>query len=344
MKIPDLLDDGNLYEWAGVSFGRAELYRLSLSIKKFAETLPGDVDKVRFFGRINTRTLPYYIIEGLSPEDEEGIDESKQEGRNGVNKYAYWAIQNVESVQWIRLPNVNMEQIVKTRQFKRLLTGNLEANVPSYPPFPGKEKHLLRAIIALVVGETSVSPDGFYDLDDSDPPVVKPAEAEAFNERFPKSASDLKEPDAWKHHEIELNKIGRTLAMPEQLDESGEPIPQDEGIEITPPLDPIKPELWSIRTAPGGAGFSGSSSVVVVRSLRWPGAVAVASGRKYVNVYVGNGLPYSPVSYSPPLPAPIQSEWSSVTPDGAPGPGLVEQPDVRVDPTPPAPEGGEEES
>lgn len=339
VKIPDLLDDANLYEWGGVSMGRADTYRLYLSIKKFAESLPGEVDRLRFFGRVNTRSNPYYIIEGLSAEDEEGIDEEKQEGRAGVNKYVYWAIQDVESTVWTKLPNVSTEHIVKTRQFKRILTGDLESAVPSYPPFPGKEKHLLRAIIALIVGETSISPDGFFTLDDSeDPPTVKPAEAEDFNNNFPKTASDLREPDAWKHHEIELNKLGRITNLPEKLDDNGDPIVPDEPVEVNPPLDALKPENWSIRACPGGAGFS-STSVVVLRSLRWPGAVAVASGRRYVNVYVGDGLPYSAVSYSPPLPAPIQPEWSTVNAEGAPVSIMTEQVDVRADPTPPVPEG-----
>ncbi len=342
VKVQDLLDEANLLEWAGVSFGKGDLYRLYLSIKKLAEILPGDVERLRFFGRVSTRGSPYYIVEGVAPEEEEGIDETKQEGKPGANKYAYWAIQSVESGQWVKLPNVTMEQVVKVRQFKRLLTGDLEAHVPSYPPFPGKEKHLLRAIIACIVGETSISPDGFYELDDSDPPVVKAAEAEQLNERFPKPAQELKEPDAWKHHEVELNKIGRVLAMPEQTDENGEPIVPEEPVEANPPLDAVKPEQWTFRICPGGAGASGNS-VAVARSLRWPGAVAVAAGRKYVNIYVGNGLSYSSAAYSPPLPAPLQSEWSSVTADGTPGPGLVEQNDIKVDPTPPAPEGEAEE-
>lgn len=342
VKVQDLMDEMNLLEWSGVSFGKGEIYRLYLSMKKLAEILPGDVERLRFVGRFNTRTQPYYVVEGVSPEEEEGIDETKQESKAGGNKYAYWVIQSVESGQWLRLPNVTMEQVVKVRMFKRLLTGNLEAHVPSYPPFPGKEKNLLRAIIACIVGETSISPDGYFELDDSDPPVVKSAEAEQLNERFPKASSELKEPDAWKHHEVELNKIGRVLAMPEQTDESGEPITPEEPVDVNPPLDAIKSEQWTFRVAPGGAGTTGNS-VVVGRSLKWPGAVAIAAGRKYVNIYVGNGLPYNPNPYSPPLPPSVQSEWSSVGADGAPGPGLVEQNDVKVDPTPPVPEGEAEE-
>jgi hypothetical protein len=72
VKFPDLMDDFNLLEWSGVSFGKSEIYRLYLSIKKLAETLPGEVEKVRFFGRISTRSMPYYVVEGTSPEEEEG--------------------------------------------------------------------------------------------------------------------------------------------------------------------------------------------------------------------------------------------------------------------------------
>jgi radial spoke head protein 4A len=146
-----------------------------------------------------------------------GIDETKQETKAGANKFAYWVTQNIESGQWTKLPNVTMTQIVASRQFKRFLTGNLEAAVPAYPPFNGVEKHFLRTQIARIVGSTSVSPDGYYALDDNDPPAVVPAEAEAFNEAFPKAAQDLKDPEAWKHHEIELNKLGRVTAMPEIL-------------------------------------------------------------------------------------------------------------------------------
>jgi len=157
--VPDLVDDANAMEWAGVSFGRGETYRLYLSMKKLAETLPGDVAKLRFFGKITTRGKPYYVVEGLSDSDQEGIDESKQEGRSGANKYAYWVTHSAEATSgWVKLPNVSMAQVVTSRQFKRLLTGNLEAPVPAYPPFEGTETNLLRAIIARIASATSISP------------------------------------------------------------------------------------------------------------------------------------------------------------------------------------------
>jgi radial spoke head protein 4A len=243
-------------------------------------------------------------------------------------------------VQWTKLPNVTMDQIVKARLFKRFMTGNLDAAVPSYPPFDGTEKNLLRAQIARIVGATSISPDGFFDLSEDDPPEVKVAEAEQYNERFPKSSADLKDPEGWKHHEVELNKLGRLTAMPEQLDDNGEPVEVEDPVDANPPLDAIKPENWTFRVGPGGSGSSGTS-VVVARSLQWPGAIAVSSNRKFSNIYVGSGLAFEvkPLPYSPPLPSAIQQEWAPTEESIQ----LVDQDDVRVDPTPPRAEGEEEE-
>jgi len=350
------MDEASLLEWAGISIGKGDVYRLYLSVKKFAESLPAEVDRLRFFGRISTRSLPYYILEGLSPEEEEGIDESKQETRSGANKYSYWVTQSIESGIWIKLPNVTMAQVVAARQFKRFFTGNLDSIVPSYPPFPGNEKNLLRAQIARITGESIISPDGFFEIDgDSDPPVVKLAEAEAIAGSFPKSAADLANQEAWKHHETELNVLGRITKMPEQTGPDGEPIPDE--TELISPLNALKENSWTFRICPGGAGTNSAAggSIVVARSLVWPGSVSVAAGRRFLNIYVGNGVIYdSSVKsvgnawyratniYSPPLPGPILTEWAPAEDEAMP---LIEQPDKLVDPTPPpepGAEGGEE--
>lgn len=333
------MDDLNLYQWAGISFGRSEAYRLYLSIKSFSETLPSEVERLRFFGIIKTRSQPYYILEGLNPEDEEGIDELKQEGRNGANKYAYWVTQSPESSQWIKLPNVTSIQIVLARKFKKYLSGILDAPIMSYPPFPGTEKNYLRTLIAILCGATSISPAGYFELnEDDDPPTIKLAEPETINENFPKPSNELKEPDAWVHHEIELNVIGRCTALPEQTDENGEVIEPEEPIDVTPPLKGIESEAWAFRLSPGGAGEHGGS-LAIARSLQYPGAFAIAAGKRFVNIYIGYGMIYNSKTYSPPLPSPIQTEWTP--PEGEDS--LIEMDDIRVDPTPPKAEGEEEE-
>lgn len=342
VQVPDLLDLATLYKWGGVNFGDEATYRLYLSIKAFARTLSEDVTRIRFFGRISTRGLPYYIIEGLTGDMDE-VDPKLVEGKEGANKYTYWVTQDIESAQWTKLPIVTMAQIVSCRKSQRLLTGNLTASVSAYPPFPGDESALLRTKIALIAGATMISPDGYYEMDEeSDPPVEKMAEAETLAERFPRPAAELKEIDAWKHFERDLNILGRVTAMPEETDENGDPVEAEE-VELVEPLAALKEDAWSFRMGPGGAG-AGSSSAVVARNLQWPGAIAVAAGRRFINVYVGNGIPFNAKSYTPPLPGAIQKEWQASEEELAAtnGVGLLEEADVRVDPTPPAEEGEEE--
>lgn len=119
VAFPDLMSDANLFEWAGISFGRSDTYRLYLSIKTFSETLPAEVERLRFFGMIKTRGSPYYIVEGLSVDEDE-FDEKLQEGKSGANKYSYWVTQSVESGVWTKLPNVTMEQVVAAQNLRNI--------------------------------------------------------------------------------------------------------------------------------------------------------------------------------------------------------------------------------
>lgn len=354
------MNDSALLEWAGLSLGKTEIYRLYLSIKKLAETLPGDVERLRFFGVFYTRGLPYFVVEGINPEEDENRNEKLQEGKAGANRYAYWVTQSPEASQgWSKLPPVQCQQIVLSRHFRRFLSGSLSTKVVSYPPFPGgTEAHYLRTLIARITASTSISPDGFFETEDGDDgPVVKPAENEALLERFPKDSSELKDAGNWKHHELEFNGLGRWTKLPEVTDEAtGEPVElsaeEQAAAELSEPLAGVQPEAWAFRLAPGGAGGS-SSSTVLARSMKWPGAVSIAWARRFLCMYVGFGQPMMTTPYSPPFPPSIQSEWVS----GSASEGseenaeatanlrgvMMENNDVRVDPTPPAAENPEGE-
>jgi len=47
-----------------------------------------------------------------------------------------------------------------------VLTGNLNAEVKSQPFFPGRERHLLRAIIARIFHGTCIIPKGLFEIDE----------------------------------------------------------------------------------------------------------------------------------------------------------------------------------
>jgi len=42
----------------------------------------------------------------------------------------------------------------------------LNAEIDSCPPFPGKERHLLRATVARITHATEICPKGLYEIDE----------------------------------------------------------------------------------------------------------------------------------------------------------------------------------
>ncbi|CAM9292680.1 unnamed protein product [Choristocarpus tenellus] len=344
-NVPDILDEANMWEWAGISFGRLETYRLYLSVRKLAESLPGDHESLRFWGKISTREQDYFLVEGKATDEGLGeYDEFAQEGKDGANRYTYWVSRSACG-EWQELPPVTQAQIVSARKIKRYFTGNLDASVPGYPPFPGTERNLLRAQVARITAGVCVSPSGFFELDeDEEPAAIKVAEEEAINETFPKAVDELMTPDGWVHHELELNILGRCRPMPEKLDEEGNPVEDEDPPEEVDPLRPLADDTegsWGFRTCPAGAGQS-SNSMVAAKSLVWPGGIAVAYGKRFTNIYSGDGVKFGADPYQPPLPPPIQGEWAPAEEEEAEE-ALVEQADVLVDPNPPEGDDDEDE-
>lgn len=67
---------------------------------------------------------------------------------------------------WIQLPDVAPEQIIVSRLLKHVFTGSLNANIDSCPPFPGKERHLLRAQLARIQHASEIVPKGLFEIDE----------------------------------------------------------------------------------------------------------------------------------------------------------------------------------
>ena len=141
--IPNVMDEARIFEWAGISFGEEETYKLSKALKRLA-TLSG-ASRLRFWGKILGVNRDYWVIEGVLDAAEEERSHWSQEKRGeGVNKLVYWVNDNLLE-DWIQLPDVTPHHIVAARLIKHIATGNLNASIDSNPPFPGKERHFLRA-------------------------------------------------------------------------------------------------------------------------------------------------------------------------------------------------------
>ena len=217
---------------------------------------------MKFWGKI----ADYYVCYGRTPEDPEDMDGNVMEGVAGANKYTYFVTKS-PSDSWVKLPSVNMAQIVTAGKIRRLLTGDLAAVVPSYPPFPGTEENLLRAMIARITADCSIAPAGTFEADDEG--VIEPVKNDDGDVDPPKKeCEELLSKDAWAHYELRLNALGRCTKLPEP--EDAEDYEPPEGDEVPEPLGGCGEaedgsDDWSMRPCPGGAGMTAGSYAKAVR-------------------------------------------------------------------------------
>ena len=90
-----------------------------------------------------------------------------------------------------------------SRLLKHVFTGNLNATIDSCPPFPGKERHLLRAQLARIQHASEICPKGLFEIDEEtqeEKPVEEPPAV---------GVEELKSLEAWGHRHPIILKAGR---------------------------------------------------------------------------------------------------------------------------------------
>ena len=86
---------------------------------QLAESLPGEHESLRFWGKITTRGDDYIVVEGKAIDETLGeFDEALQEGKDGGNRYTYWVTRSAGG-EWKELPPVNQAQITAARKVQR---------------------------------------------------------------------------------------------------------------------------------------------------------------------------------------------------------------------------------
>ncbi|RLN98247.1 hypothetical protein BBJ28_00000034, partial [Nothophytophthora sp. Chile5] len=335
--VADLLDEANMFEWAGVGFSKGETFRLALALQRLAQTHA--TVSMRFWGKLLGWGADYYVAEGELPTPIEPDDPEAEEGPAGANKLTYWVMKDDGGYEWVQLPSVRREQILAARQLRRFVRGDLEAAVLGHPPFPGSEKHFMRAQIARISAGTVLCPAGYFQT--SEEGDIVPAEEPEI-----KTAAELADLGSWTHFTKEINaRYGRMTPMPPATNADGEEVPREDE-EFAPRLRVLSedtPSSWRVDRLPATLQPA-VGEVAVVRSLVWPGAVSIAVGKKFLNVYVGHGLKFLPEPFQLSPPQRLQPGsgvgLSEDVSEGESKPTLrceipVEQPDLLEDPSPP---------
>lgn len=200
--IPNFSEEAEMLEWAGVSFGEENTFKLSKSIKRLA--MMSGADSLRFVGKIYGTKMDYWLVAGrLNQPEEAPADKNVEDRGKGVNSLVYWVTDNLLN-DWIQLPDCHPDWISQARQIKHIFTGDLNATVDSNPQFSGKERHLLRATLARIFSATSIVPKELF-VTDEDTGDIK------FNEEYaPPDTEALKDLKNWGNLMKPILKNGRT--------------------------------------------------------------------------------------------------------------------------------------
>ena len=145
----DVARDSHLFEALGVGLGSAETLAVSLMARRLGEDPALGVQHVRFFGKFFGLQRDYYVFEtklkdGAAAEEGESGEDVPAELGAGANAHVYFTC-SAPGDAFERLPEARPEHIRTARALRRFLTGRLEADVSSFPLFPGKEAEYLRA-------------------------------------------------------------------------------------------------------------------------------------------------------------------------------------------------------
>lgn len=231
--IPNFDEEAEMLEWAGVCFGEEDTYRLGKAVKRLA--VMSGADRIRFVAKLFGTKKDYWVCSGHLPGSDELDRPRDQEVRGkGCNSLVYWVTDDLLS-DWIQLPDVRPEHIVASRMIKHVMTGDLNASIDSNPPFPGKERHFVRAQLARIFHATAMVP--------KDPPLFEIDEESGemkFAEEFTMPGTDdLKLIEKWGNLHPLILKCGRcTHIEPEGIEDEEERNAaidkmkaEDEGIE-----------------------------------------------------------------------------------------------------------------
>lgn len=196
----------------------------------------------------------------------------------------------------MRLPSVTPQQISVARKIRKFLSGNLDAPIISYPPFPGTEANYLRAQIARISAGTHISPIGYYRFDEENEGEGDEEggrDSYILNEEFEgMPVRELADSSLanWVHHVQHILPQGRTKwwnpkqknedeemgenEEDEEKEEPDEPEPEHGPQLLTALSEDLPIESEPAWTAKISSNLVSQYAISIIRSNLWPGAYA----------------------------------------------------------------------
>jgi len=173
------------------------------------------LQKLKFWGKIFCSQKNYFVCEGLhSKTVVDSVKENWESAGVGVNAVSFWVTNSLMD-DWVELPVIGPEHLSVAFETKVRLSGNLNDPIYTHPPFPGKEKHYLKAQITRITFASTLAPQGVYKVNEENDRDIAPDAEFAFPTR-----EELYTNEKWVHVHPQILKSGRiTHFIPKGLDE-----------------------------------------------------------------------------------------------------------------------------
>jgi len=289
----DLVEASELFASVGVGLGPIEMYHVALAAQRLGENQELQLESVRFFGKFFGLKGAYYVYETKLKDPPPPPEDAKPEEVNPkLNAHVYF-VQSSPGGAATQLPLVTPLMMLRAKQMKRYLQGDLDAEVSAYPVFPGKEAHYLRALVGHIAAETTLVPMGSFT--EGEGGVIEPTDGYT-----PMGADDLVTPDGWVKRYPQITDQGRSELDVNPEDEEGEEAP------LPPQLTALEAADWA--SLKNSTVLGAKHQVTGVASMKWPGAYAVACNGRFACLYVGDGVRNVPLS--PVAPPPLMTEYN----------------------------------
>jgi len=315
---------------------------LQVSLKRLCSK--EDLKQLSFWGKIFCTNKNYFVAKGMHRVNVvDSCPANWEESGAGCNKLSFW-VTNGLMEDWVELPVIGPEHLCVAFETKVMLTGNLNSPIQTYPPFPGKEKHFLKAQIVRITFSSSLSPGGVYKLNEENERETQLDAEFAWPGR-----DELYANEKWVHMYPQVLKSGRiTHYVPKHLDE-------EQANELKASLEEKEPYVERLRAITEDTPFEGyetnyllrqygdkqifasdgedgnaTNNVCTIRSLTWPGFYTIASSRHktWSSLYFGTAIKAKQV-FIPNQPSDVKPDPDDVA--EMPEPNHKEEPKVEVE-------------
>lgn len=118
--IPDMMEELQLLERAGLGFGDKETFKIYSAIKKLCQAK--GASSMIFWGKVFGLKKDYYVVQAALEGGEEGEQPPNVEPKGtGINEKIYFVTNNImDENAWVELPTITPNHVIQSRRIRHV--------------------------------------------------------------------------------------------------------------------------------------------------------------------------------------------------------------------------------